>query len=131
MNMNHHFTIESLHAMIVEGGYRLSLGTVYNTVDLLVDSGLMRRHQFGSQAEYERVNPVGGNHLHLVCLQCGSIKELREPELMKQLSAHRYSSLKPDYFDLTVYGTCSKCQRRLKSQNTTKKKPINNIDNES
>lgn len=127
-DMNRHFTIENLHDRIVDGGYRLSLGTVYNTIRLLVDCGLMRCHRFGGQAEYERVSPVGGCHLHLVCIRCGSVRELREADLLKTLSDHRYSTFKPDYFDLTVYGTCSRCQRRRRASNDKKQNQSNSSD---
>ena len=34
--------------------YRVSRATLYNTIDLLIESGLVRKHQFGNQAQYEK-----------------------------------------------------------------------------
>lgn len=121
-----HFVIESLHEAIEADGLHLSLGTVYNTIELLVDAGLVRRYSFGSpQAQYERVTTIGGDHHHLVCTQCGSVKEIKDPEITRQLQARRYQAFRPDYFDLTVYGICSRCQRKSRhaaSAATSKRK---------
>ena len=41
---------------MIQNGYRVSKATVYNTIDLLLEANLVRKHQFGSNlAQYERV----------------------------------------------------------------------------
>lgn len=114
MGTKDHFTVEQLYENIVAGKNHLSLGTVYNNIELLLDAGLLRRHSFGvGQVQYETVKTVGGNHLHLVCLHCGAVKEKNEPELIRRLSDMKFRAFAADYFDLTVYGTCSKCRRKM------------------
>ena len=52
MAINGHFTIEELQQMIEEDGFRVSRSTVYNTVELLMDAKMLRRHVFeGMQAQ--------------------------------------------------------------------------------
>lgn len=41
-----HFDVDLLYEMMSESEYRVSRATVYNTIDLLVDAGLVRKHQF-------------------------------------------------------------------------------------
>ena len=62
-----HFDVDLLYEMMSESEYRVSRATVYNTIDLLVDAGLVRKHQFGNHpAQYEKsYNMV--NHHHLIC----------------------------------------------------------------
>ena len=57
-----HFDVDLLYEMMSESEYRVSRATVYNTIDLLVDAGLVRKHQFGNHpAQYEK-SP--SPHLH-------------------------------------------------------------------
>lgn len=44
---NEHFDVDSLYDIMSQSEYRVSRATIYNTVDLLVDAGLIRKHQFG------------------------------------------------------------------------------------
>lgn len=105
-----HFDVEGLYKALESDGYHVSLATVYNTVELLCECSLLRRHQFGSrQAQYEL---VFGNHIHLVCTQCGKIKEVRNEELTASLTQRKYPYFTPDYFSAYVYGLCSSCIRQ-------------------
>lgn len=117
-----HFSIESLYESLEGETYHVSRATVYNTIQLLIDCGLVRRHQFDhNSARYERV-PGVGNHHHLICTQCGKIKEVRDPELIRVLNAKRYPTFHTDYFVLYVYGICSRCAKRnRKNKSMTEK----------
>lgn len=113
MDMNSHFFIESLYSALDEAGYHVSRATVYNTMDLLIDAGLVRRHTFGDNpAQYEKVTGPG-NHHHLVCSRCGKVKEVKDPELVRLLDSRRYPSFHVGWFDLYIYGVCSTCMRRI------------------
>lgn len=107
-----HFFIESLHDMLTEEGYHVSRGTVYNTIALLEDAGLVRRRTFGQRtSQYEKI--IGAsNHYHLVCSRCGKVTEIKDPRLDSLLIERRYGNFQPSYTDLYVYGLCSKCARK-------------------
>lgn len=124
MSMSDHFYVETLHNLIEEDGYHISRATVYNTMQLLIEFGAVRRHQFADQpAQYEKIlDSSVSNHNHLICQKCGKIKEVDDPILTRMLNDRRYQTFQPQYFTLYVYGICSRCQRRMRrNQSTTNK----------
>lgn len=124
MDINGHFTIEELQQMIDSDGFRVSRSTVYNTVELLMDAKMLRRHVFeGMQAQYERITVP---HTHLICTNCGKVKEVRDPNFAAFMNARRFNAFNTDHYSLYVYGTCSTCARKLKrSRQTSKDESIN------
>lgn len=114
-----HFSIDSLHSLLETDGYHVSRATVYNTIELLIDAGLVRRHTFGSNSpQYEKIAGVS-RHYHLVCTTCGKVKEIKDSEIDEILSSRRFHGFHPAFVDLNVYGTCSGCARRMKTRNKT------------
>ena len=123
-----HFDVDLLYEMMSESEYRVSRATVYNTIDLLVDAGLVRKHQFGNHpAQYEKsYNMV--NHHHLICTRCGKIREVKDPKVLTQKKFARFTSA---YYALYVYGICSSCTQaeRKKLRKKNNEKETNNNKN--
>ena len=112
MEINGHFTIEELQQIIDNDGFRVSRSTVYNTVELLMDAKMLRRHVFeGMQAQYERITLP---HTHLICTTCGKVKEVRDTNFAAFMNARRFNAFNTDHYSLYVYGTCSTCARKLR-----------------
>lgn len=112
MSINGHFTIEELQQMIEEEGFRVSRSTVYNTVELLMEAKMLRRHVFeGMLAQYERITLP---HTHLICTTCGKVKEVRDTNFAAFMNAHRFNAFNTDHYSLYIYGTCSTCARKSK-----------------
>ena len=99
-----HFDVDLLHEMMSESEYRVSRATVYNTVALLVDAGLVRKHQF------EKSDNMA-NHHHLICTRCGKIREVKDPKLLEVLSQKKFARFTTAYYALYVYGICSSCMQ--------------------
>ncbi|HJW73805.1 MAG TPA: transcriptional repressor [Geothrix sp.] len=107
----HHFDADQLHLALKQKGKAISRATVYRTLDLLVQCGLVRKSSFGDQhAHYEAVRS-NEHHDHLICLNCDAIIEYYRPDLeLLQDTICESFGFKPMHHSHQTFGLCKACQ---------------------
>lgn len=75
-----HPDVEEVYRRAVALDNRMSIATVYRTVRLFEENGILERHDFGGgRARYEPATP--GPHHHIVDVDTGRVIEFIDPEL--------------------------------------------------
>ena len=106
-----HLSAEDIASQVLEHGHKVGLATVYRTIDLLVDSGLVVERDFGEG--FRRFEPARDmpKHEHLLCSVCGALEEFRDArieEITRNIAAVRGFSR--DRHQLVIHGVCRACQ---------------------
>jgi Fur family transcriptional regulator, ferric uptake regulator len=87
----------------------VDLTTVYRTLELLEELGLVKHTHLGHGAPAYR--PAGDDHVHVVCHACGSVLDAA-PDLVDALAGRlrSESGFELDRSHFTVFGRCSACR---------------------
>jgi Fur family transcriptional regulator, ferric uptake regulator len=108
-----HPSVDELERRVKSAGTEIGTATLYRTVQVLLESGLVRERDFGEGRK--RYEPVTGApvHDHLICERCGTVAEFSNDRLERMLKMtadeHRflYGSHRVD-----VRGVCAACRSR-------------------
>ena len=79
-DVDDHPDVEALHRRVAAIDPRISIATVYRTVKLFEEAGIIERHEFqGGRSRYETVQDE--HHDHLIDVETGNVIEFHDAEL--------------------------------------------------
>jgi len=105
-----HLTAEQVLAGVSDALPGMALPTVYATLDLFEELGVVRRVQTGGGTMVfdARTDP----HHHLTCRSCGAVQDVEAPvELVGVLRRARRAGFAAEHAEVVVSGLCGDCQR--------------------
>lgn len=105
--MRGHISVEELLVEVKKANPKIGYATVYRTLHLLVESGLVQERRFGDGlARYEGHSEIE-HHDHMICLECGRISEFYNPRLEElQDKLAEENDFKIYRHRLELYGVC-------------------------
>lgn len=119
---SNHFDIGTLHEKLEDENFHVSKATLYNTLDIFTEAGLIVRHQINPQCVQYELRMLADTHQHLICTKCGMVREIRNQTLKAEIKNLKITRFTTEFSCLYIYGICSKCTFRLRQE---KKKSIN------
>lgn len=99
-----HPTVDDIYAVLQKDGHLFSRATVYNTVNLFLEKGLI--HNVKVEPHEMRYDVTSAFHAHFKCTSCGAIFdiEMEEPMMREAAGFH------VDHTSLVFSGVCPACQ---------------------
>jgi len=105
-----HATPEEIYAAVRQTAVGINLSTIYRTLELLEQIGLVTHAHLGHGAHRYHL-AANAQHVHLVCLRCDAIIQL-DPAAVGSLVTEldREHGFQTNVGHLTVFGTCAQCR---------------------
>ena len=111
---NGHFSPEVLYNLVQEEDPQMNIGiaTVYRTLGLLEDEGLVSSLSFGAHGKKYELG-VKEHHDHIICQECGKIEEFCDEVIEKrQEDIAQHFGFKLTDHSMKIYGICPQCQHK-------------------
>ena len=106
-----HFNADSLYERFKKRGSRVSRDTVYRTLPLLLESGIIQKSVGDGKREFFERTRGKGHHDHMLCVRCGKIIEFHCDQIEKlQDDVCAEYGFKLMFHDHRLFGACPECQ---------------------
>jgi Fur family ferric uptake transcriptional regulator len=108
-----HLSVDAIQRRLRDQDESVGTATVYRTLEKLVESGLVRAHDFGEG--FKRYEPMvaQADHEHLICERCGRVVEFQNERLERMLpiiaDEHGFQHAR---HRVEIYGVCRECRQR-------------------
>ena len=109
-----HPTVDWIYGKLKKEFPKLSLGTVYRNLSILVEQGLVKKIHSGST--FDRFEANAAPHYHLICERCGNIQDFGMPvygDLNKR--ANQLTEFLIQRHRIEFFGICAKCRKKRAS----------------
>jgi Fur family peroxide stress response transcriptional regulator len=111
MNTQEHPSAEHIYKVVQKQYPMVSLSTVYKTLELLRKKRMLSEIEVNGESRFD---PNTGEHVNLVCLNCGVVEDSDDEELKeiqnKIAKKSKYLIIRGS-FDL--YGYCNRCKSKF------------------
>jgi Fur family ferric uptake transcriptional regulator len=118
LELNAHVDADELHRRVNASGHDVGLATIYRTLNLLTEAGLVEQKSFQDGRHVFEVAHPDQHHDHLICTRCGNVVEFEDQEIesLQNKIAEKYGvALQSHRLDL--FGVCvdeAACSERVR-----------------
>ncbi|MBR4904012.1 MAG: transcriptional repressor [Selenomonadaceae bacterium] len=113
----HHMSAEDIYKILRENKSEIGLATVYRSLDLLSELGILVQVDFGdgcTRYELNNTDPKAHRHHHLICIKCKKVIEFEE-DLLDELEEDiaEKSGFQILNHEVKFFGYCSECRAEM------------------
>lgn len=110
-----HLSAEDLFDILVSKDKKISLATLYRTLNFLCENGLLRELDFGEDHKHYELISDSNHHHHLICNKCGLTVEFNDEDIVDitSISAITQSKFIVTDHQFKVFGLCVDCQQDI------------------
>lgn len=103
-----HPSAATLYEVLRKRMHNISLGTIYRTLGVLQEEGLVLELPYD---DFSRYDARTDDHYHIMCLSCGQVADAEAGEAIRDLSGHvQTPGFRVIGHRLELFGYCSQCQ---------------------
>jgi len=113
LSLGSHVSLDDIYREAKKRHPEIGYATIYRTLKILCDAGICSEVVFEDGSVRYEVSAKKGHHDHLVCIECGLVKEFynNEIEALQNNIAKKYGFELKDH-KLILYGLCSRCSKK-------------------
>jgi len=108
IDRNPHLDATEIYRLARKTRPRIGLATVYRTLNLLKELGVVRASELGEAHRHYEVR--GDEHVHLVCSECGRVVDVPAPKRLRAQAEAR--GFQVERYRLELIGRCADCAAR-------------------
>jgi Fur family ferric uptake transcriptional regulator len=118
-NPDEHLSAEDVYDLLKESHSEIGLATIYRTLELLVELGILSKIEFGDGcSRYELIITESNthHHHHIICTECGKVIEFKD-DLLEPLeeAIEKEFDFKITNHQVKFFGKCKECYARSKN----------------
>jgi Fur family ferric uptake transcriptional regulator len=105
---------QSMQVLVGRAKNEIDRATVYRTVQLFAELGIIHRLNIGWKYKYELSDVFQGHHHHFHCTNCGTTFTLEPNPMLETMidTVAAKSEFAPRGHQLEVYGLCPDCKQK-------------------
>lgn len=106
-----HPTAEDIYQYVKAKFPGVSLGTIYNTLNMLKEHGYILELSYGDMSS--RFDGNAKNHYHVVCSECSKVVDFHRPLIQLEQEAEQKTGFHIMGHRLEFYGICPECRKKM------------------
>ena len=110
------FTYEMIWQQLEDNKFHVSRASVYNTMELLLDSNIVVRHQFTNTLVQYELKYLAEQFVYAICTHCSTVRKIKNEKLNRLFTVYKIPKFTLEHFSLHFYGICSKCKYRISQE---------------